>query len=278
MQSPSIIVPDKRIVMPFGNTINPTIGRTINPITSNPRIGKFPPGGGGPSGPYVTTAVNFDGTNDYGLRGSDLTGNADSAVGIFSFWIKFNGGDGVTQTIFSDTNTRVRVKRLSTTNKLEVRLLNAGATAGLVMESNATIMVADGWTHVLVGWDQVGLTHSIYIDDVSGSTVTLVDTTATIDYTQPDFSIGANISGTTKLNACLADFQFENTTTLDFPIEANRRLFIDASGKPADPLLTGLSPIILLKGDETDFYNNLGPGGAFVETGALTACSDSPSD
>ncbi len=254
-------------------------GLGLGAVANKGAMGSFsslPSIGGAPVGPYVTTAPNWDGTNDYGLRGADLTGNADSAFGIFSFWVKFNGGDGVTQVILSDTNTRVRLRKL-TNNKLEVRLLNAGATAGLIMTSNATITVADGWTHCLVGWNQTTLVNFIYIDDVSGKT-TSVNTAATIDYTQPDFSFGANISGGDKLNACMADFQFENTTTLDFSVEANRRLFIDASGKPADPALTGLLPIIVFKGDETDFYDNLGPGGAFVETGALTICADSPSD
>ena len=236
-----------------------------------------------PPVPYVTPAVNFDGINDLGLRGSDLTGNADNAKGILAFWTKFNGGDGSNQSILTSQTAKVRIQR-GTDNKFEIRLLNVGSTAGLIVKSSTTITVASGWTLFLASWDQaVTPLNHLYFGDVDSKGTPTVNTTAVIDYTEINYSVGANISSATKLDGCLADLYFNTSEYLDFSVEANRRLFIDASGKPVDlgadgSTPTGSAPIVFLKGDETDFYNNLGPGGAFVETGALTICADSPSD
>jgi len=75
---------------------------------------------------------------------------------------------------------------------------------------------------------------------------------------------------------------------LDLDTVSNRRLFNDGSGggaggKPVNlgsdgSTPTGNQPIIYLNGDETNFQINAGSGGNLTVTGALTACSDGPSD
>jgi hypothetical protein len=45
-----------------------------------------------PSTAYIANAVDFDGTNDYLVRGADFTGNMDDSRGIFSCWARLDGG------------------------------------------------------------------------------------------------------------------------------------------------------------------------------------------
>jgi len=66
-------------------------------------------------------------------------------------------------------------------------------------------------------------------------------------------------------------------------IEANRRKFIDAIGKPVflgsdGSLPTGVAPAMFFSGDSTAFATNRGTGGPFTLTGSLTNASTSPSD
>jgi len=70
---------------------------------------------------------------------------------------------------------------------------------------------------------------------------------------------------------------------VDLSIEANRRKFIDAIGKPVDlgvdgSTPTGTAPLIFLSGTTIDWHTNKGSGGGFTEVGALTTATTSPSD
>lgn len=63
--------------------------------------------------------------------------------------------------------------------------------------------------------------------------------------------------------------------------EATRRLFIDANGKPVDPVVAIAelgTPSFLFSGDSTSYATNQGNGGAVTLTGILTNASTSPSD
>ena len=63
---------------------------------------------------YTARAVTFDGTNDYLTRGADFTSNADSKVGIFSCWLKFNAGsDNNTIYLMNSNTARVSFNRLN---------------------------------------------------------------------------------------------------------------------------------------------------------------------
>lgn len=85
----------------------------------------------------------------------------------------------------------------------------------------------------------------------------------------------------------LADFWLAPGQFIDFSIEANRRKFISAEGKPVDlgadgSTPTGTAPAIFFRRDPSaaasTFANNLGTGGAFAITGTLTNADTSPSD
>jgi hypothetical protein len=86
------------------------------------------------------------------------------------------------------------------------------------------------------------------------------------------------------LDAEVAELYLNTKEFLDLSIEANRRKFISAAGKPADDLgasgegPTGTNPTVFLSGDTVTWHTNKGSGGGFTEVGALTDASSSPSD
>jgi hypothetical protein len=72
-------------------------------------------------------------------------------------------------------------------------------------------------------------------------------------------------------------------THLDLSVEANRRKFISAAGKPVSlgangSTPTGSQPIIYLANPTATWQDNLGAGGNFTENGALADAATNPSD
>ncbi len=242
------------------------------------------------SDPFSVNAVNFDGTNDYLSRGGGLTGAADSKTGILSVWVK-RGVDSVTHTLWSlrvAAGGEASFISLLSTNTLFLLMRNTSNVNILNVKSVGSIVAADGWTHILVSWDLGGSVVHIYIDDMedADTPATLLD--QNIDYTREDAGIGHDWSaggaaGTNKMNGDVAEFYFQDGEFLDFSVEANRRKFIGADGKPVElgsdgSNPTGTAPLIFLSGATVDWHTNKGSGGGFTETGALTDASSSPSD
>src|SRR3990167_5531955 len=97
-------------------------------------------------------SADFDGTNDYMTRGGALTNIADSKSGIFSAWIRIDGGDG-TQRIVASTDNSTFILFLQTNNKFEFFCRNAAST--IIMQFNSTTAYAASatWLHVLASWD-----------------------------------------------------------------------------------------------------------------------------
>ena len=229
-------------------------------------------------------AVDFDGTNDYMTRGADLTGLADGKQGILSFWFRKDGGDGSNQYILANDLERFRCI-IQSNNKFMVDADNVSGNK-LFIETAAAHTASATWKHFLSSWDLATAgARFIYISDAADLTVT-VFTNDTIDYTDTDWSIGVNTSGSQKFNGCLAELFF-HTTYLDISVEANRRKFISASGKPVDlgadgstPL--GVQPLVYQRVADgaaaSTFATNLGSGGNFTITGSLDIASTSPSD
>ena len=229
--------------------------------------------------PYEPVAVNFDGTNDYLRKSSDLTSNADGKTGILSFWVKINGADGTEFNISSSgtwaTATRHQAIR-NTSNKISIFWDNSASTAIMSVTSGRTVTASDGWVHVLCAWDLANTTAQLYINDVSED-ASPTATNDTIDYTQTDHAIGTDMSNTLKLNGELADYYFNNEVFLDMDTASNRRLFIDAKGNPVDLGSDGSTPtsaiprIYLNQNALATWHTNAGDGGGFTENGALTA-------
>lgn len=125
---------------------------------------------------------------------------------------------------------------------------------------------------------------ALYLDDVSvGEYSTSADGPAPMN--GGPFYVGGDNSD--SYTGYLADCWVGAGQLLDLSVTANRRKFISASGKPVDlgadgSTPTGTAPAIFLSipngGTPANFANNLGTGGSFAITGALTLAPSSPSD
>lgn len=239
--------------------------------------------GFGAGGGYRAEAVTFDGSNDYLELGSDYAGNADGKVGTISVWYKANGGDGnVRQVVDLGGLGGLQHHIAGSTNALIIDLYTSGVVNILRMASSA-VAAGSGWKHFLASWDlAAGATH-LYLNDVSDKTLLTGPTNQTIDYTRTQHRVGARAGGNNKIHADLADLWFSPSTYIDLSVEANRRKFISAAGKPVDlgptgALPTGTAPIIFLSGPASAWHTNKGTGGGFTLNGALAAAGSSPSD
>jgi len=241
----------------------------------------FPPSVIG--GRYRSKAAYFDGTNDW-LRRAALAGVANGNQGSISVWIKFNGRDADFQQIFRITASGAErfsvIRNSSPNNRVSFIGRTTGNTQVLGMSSNATIVVASGWTHLLASW-QTGGTLQVYVNDVAGVT-TSVNTAGDIAYNSNECAVGGRYDGTILCDADIAEFWF-NPTRIDFSVTGNRRLFISAAGKPVSlgpdgSRPTGSVPLIYLNGPASSFQTNNGTGGDFTVIGALTDSTTSPSD
>ena len=251
---------------------------------SNQLIG-FGSGGAGGEQPFL--AVDFDGTGDSMARGAGLTGAVNSRQGIFSCWCRIDGGDsGNLRLAFAADTTSFIIDRNSS-NFFSVNVAGGGT---LTFRTVATHQTSTTWKHFLASWDtnfSAGnkLSH-LYINDVSDKTVTSdLSAAFDIDYTQTDWWIGSNSAPDTRWNGGLAEMYVAFGQFLDFSVEANRRKFISAAGKPVDLGPTGAEPTGTLPtiyqsvgtaGAAADFASNRGSGGGFTLTGTLGLISPSP--
>jgi hypothetical protein len=246
--------------------------------------------GGGPSDPaeIAVNAVDFDGTNDYLLRGGSYTGAADGNAGSIVFWAKMGGGDGVSRTFFNqeegDVNDTTLALIRNAANQIWLFGRNSAGDNVLWVETDFTLVVADGWTCILASWDlSAALNVQIYKNDTPASLAVTAKVEGLLEHTSLDnVSIGSNVNGGNKVNACLAQVYFNTAEFIDFSVEANRRKFISSGGNPVDlgadgsgP--TGTAPICFLSGATASWHTNKGSGGGMTENGALTDCATSPS-
>lgn len=234
----------------------------------------------------IVDGADFDGANDYMLRGGGLTGAADSKTGILSCYIRLDGGDGTTRYIINGSQTNYFIFEIDSDNKYKIVGSNGAASMILYIHTVNTYTAGAAWVHLLASWDlNTGNSH-LYINDIDDLSVQ-IETNDTLDYTLSEWSVGAAIGGTNKTNGCIAELYFAPGQYLDFSILANRRKFISASGKPVHlgttgALPTGTAPLIYHHLDNgeavANFATNRGTGGSFSITGTLDTASSSPSD
>lgn len=231
--------------------------------------------------PYVANdGPLFDGTNDF-IRRTDAFASNGKA-GTFSTWFKVIGNDTNFHIWYElDTNFNVSIRRNSTKD-IFVGLKNTANVDILVMDSTSTFATGGGWHHFIASWDLAATTAQMYIDDVDEANITVGPTDDTIDYAQTGQTIGARSDSSLFVNGSLQEFWLTDTF-IDLSVTANRRKWYSAAGKPVDlgsdgSTPTGTQPIHYLKNSFGTFENNLGSGGNFTVTGALTDEGTSPSD
>ena len=254
-------------------------------------------GGAGPP-PYVASAVHFDGATALGLTNQALGVATDSATGLLAVWLK---GSNIFNLQVSTANGDV----MQDANNFNA---NCGGNSpsvlpnvpGLFMfdvngngdfytspTAQAQIPI-DTWTLMLWSWNTnfpagSRLVQSFYGD--TQNTITFGDDSGTAFLVNWSDTEWAFCSGTVAHQGNtftdVADFQLWcGAPFLDLTVTANRRLFIDGSGKPVNPSVAAAvlgQQTVLLSGDATTFANNQGNAPATsVLTGTLTNASSHP--
>ena len=225
--------------------------------------------------------VRFDGVNDK-LQATDGTlGQSDGKSFIWSCWVlKFEDDASSEMSMFGNTSNRFVVK-FGLTHKVVVLLRDsAGGTVGSVLSTNS-VLVADGLTHIAVCIDLANATQADRIKIfINGVKETLVNSTAptdtTVDFTTGSVAIGKATNDTAQGDMELGQYYFaEELFDLDTAENLAKVYSSGAVDMGADASnVTGTQPLIYLNNTLSTWQNNLGSGGNFTETGALTAGTD----
>lgn len=243
-------------------------------------IGGFGVGGGG----YVANAVDFDGTNDYLSKNTQLTGISDSSTGILSYWIRLDASTDFI--LIQGQNGYIQLQFAS--QKFKFYMSDSTGTSIFWFQNNTTYSSGATWLHVLASWNTGAsagnkISH-LYVNGISNKTV-MSDTASSfsINYDGDTvWGVCGTYSGGAKLNGCIAEAYFAPGQFLDFSVQSNREKFA-LLGKPVDlgsngSLPTGTAPILYLKNPAASFGTNSGTGGNLTVTGTLDVASTSPSD
>jgi len=230
--------------------------------------------------PYITTANDYDGTNDFAAHAGDLTGMADGKEGTLSVLLRLDGGDGALQRVFSNQGNRFLFERQAD-DTFRLRAQTSAASTLIQVISDTAYTASSVWLHHLIAWNAATPEAHYFVNDVTDEAAGSIEIDGTIDYTRTAWRFGATVAtGGNKLNGCASEIWFD-PTFIDISVLANRRLFIRADGKPEDLGATGQTPTggpVLVYSKTGDLSTNLGTGGNFTITGALTPCSSNPSD
>jgi hypothetical protein len=226
--------------------------------------------GNGISTVAVAEAIDFDGTNDFLSRSSDMTGNANSKTFTFSTFF-YTAASGTRQRFLADGVGYVAIEYDG--GRIDVVLYNT-ALSVVLDAATVTTVPSFTWMHILISVNMDSTaTRSIYINDQAASvTWTTYTTGQTIDWTHPVWRIGqssALMKG--RLSNLFLDYTYR-----DLSNATNRRLFVTADLKPAAGQAS-LNPILYLPmNDPTVPGANAGTGGNFTLTGVVARSGRGP--
>jgi hypothetical protein len=231
---------------------------------------------------YRATAVRFETAGgDYMWAGS-LSNTTNSGRGTYSLWLHLNGGDDMLQMLGAAQVVGVGGVVRGANNRLQFIMQNCAAVVLLSMETSESYTASSGWVHLLASWDLGAGRAQIYVNDVADRNASPIVINGAICYASWRWGIGGLASG--QLDADVADLYSSLGTSLDLDVEANRRKFRDAEGKPVDlgpncnnP--TGTTPTGCFVGDVATWHMNKGIGEGFnLEGDGLVVAPTSPSD
>jgi len=229
-------------------------------------------------GEVVPEAVSFDGVTDYLSRSADLVGNVDSKTFTFSCWV-YNSP-------VTTTNRRViyssGVGANNFTDLFEISLAKSGDGYKIYgyyryllgFSSYSFEIPINTYFNLIISIDMNNTANrSVYINDklIGGLTFSLYSNN-TLGFTNNNHYIGNDIYTPTNVLKGRLSHLFLDYTYRDLSIEANRRLFITADGKPADWDVTkALNGILMLemKDASTAHINSNATAGNFVQNGTL---------
>ena len=214
----------------------------------------------------------FDGAVDNMLSPGDWASASDAKVGIFSCWIKISTVQ--TSEIIASSGFTVAAQ-LGATG--DFAILASGA-----LDIEVTGLGTGTWYHLLASWDTAAGTSDFYLNDSNATYSETTNTDANLDYNNASWRIGALVNQTNKFHGAMQELYFNFEADLDLSVVANRRLFIDVDGKPADlgsdgSNPTGSAPHVYFKGAFSSFETNSGDGGNCTVVGTLGDEGTSPS-
>ena len=222
-------------------------------------------------------AAIFDGSTNYLSRDGGIAG-ADSKLWTASLWVKRAVGAVGTRLIASVTTFGggTGSTRIMLDSDGRVLLVGVNAAASQILDIRSSILQENAWSHVLISIDMSNTSkRHIYVNDLNALDVINTYTDDTIDFTLPDWGVGGYPNGTSLFDGSLAELWFLPGTYIDFSVEANRRKFIIARGRPANlgadgSTPTGFAPTVYLSGEITGWPTNKGSGGGFTAHGTFT--------
>jgi len=217
-------------------------------------------------GAVEPVGIDFDGTNDFLTRSSDLTGNTDGKTFTFSCWV-YKVEDSVAVISIDGiyfyvnvANTGIQVLGRNSSN---TNVINATSSVGV--ENNT-------WAHILISVDLTNASNRyVYINDELVSMTWSTYSNDNIDFTRSLHNIFRY--GSTEYNGRLAGIYLDYTYR-DLSVEANRRDFIDENGLYVTPPTSGI--ISLPMDDPDDPGRNDGTGGDFTLNGVVAQSGRGP--
>ena len=176
-------------------------------------------------------AVDFDGTNDYLSRSSDLIGNADGKTFTFSCWFDRTSTSG-NLFFYQSGATAYFYVLFSSTDVFVVGLNTSGAN--ILQGSFPFTRQSSIFTNhnIIISIDMASSTmRSIYMDDIAQTVTWTTYTNDVINFKNTYHSIHASntsVSSASRLAHVFLAYEY-----IDLSIEANRRIFITSDRRPA---------------------------------------------
>lgn len=245
------------------------------------------PGGGTPPSGFQVDAVRME-TTDWI---SSATNWADSPTGSAVVWVKITPSLGSVMALFGPDGYSYNIALNGFDSSIDTYVFDSTESNYVYGMSGSSAYTEDVWVPILMDWKTNETAGNkllqIYVGDTDSGITPADDGTGSFSaiWSGQTFLIGKSGFGN-EFDGDMAEFWF-STTRLDFSVEANRRKFVSATGKPVDVGVdgstpTGSAPEIYLSvrpGDAAaDFVTNRGTGNNFTQNGTLTLASTSPSD
>ena len=225
--------------------------------------------------PFTPDAAVSDPDNDSCmLRGGDWTGAVDGSNGLFSCWVRFNGGDGGYHYLLSDVGYRLYVCK-DTDNRLYIYTRTSGSAALVTLRSNSTLTADATWHHICGSWN--GTVCHLWIDGLQDEDIASINA-GTCDHTVADHGLLGTVTKSSIVDADVAELYLA-LEYLDISDASELEKFRSSGGEAVDlgadgSTPTGNQPIVychLPDGGtaDTEFNNQNGSGGAFTVFGSL---------
>ncbi len=230
-------------------------------------------------------ATDFPGVDANVYRATSLVQLTDERVGMFSAWIRIDGSDGSNRKMIAVDGDLIEFTR-NADDTITFRAFNPAVSKVLEISTSGSYssLNCSGWCHVLASWNLTSNSTHIYINDTRDISPSVIIVDDVIDYTQSNFVVGGQTGESFVWDGCMSEVYFNHNQSLNFSIEANRRLFISANKEAVDlgsdgSTPTGSSPWLYLNGNATNLNNftiNDGFGDNFTETGTHADCTNEP--